>query len=111
VVEAVLGHSRKGIERTYDLRNYEAEYRERLQRWSDHLETDGRGEALIGVLVGLQADQRKNRFEPLVAVLRLRVARLGPKWFALTIKRTFLLGRATRCLRLIGSPNARGISG
>jgi integrase len=39
VAEAVLGHSRKGIEGTYDLHNYEAECREWLQRWSDHLET------------------------------------------------------------------------
>lgn len=39
VAEAVLGHSKKGIEGTYDLHNYEAECREWLQRWSDYLET------------------------------------------------------------------------
>ena len=37
VAEAVLGHSRKGIEGTYDLHSYEAECREWLQRWADHL--------------------------------------------------------------------------
>ncbi|MDI1300932.1 MAG: tyrosine-type recombinase/integrase [bacterium] len=39
VAEAVLGHSRKGIEGTYDLHNYEDECREWLQRWADHLDT------------------------------------------------------------------------
>ncbi len=38
VAEAVLGHSRKGIEGTYDLHSYDAECREWLQRWADHLE-------------------------------------------------------------------------
>lgn len=38
VAEAVLGHSRKGIEGTYDLQSYQAECREWLQRWADHLE-------------------------------------------------------------------------
>ena len=38
VAEAVLGHSRKGIEGTYDLHGYESECREWLQKWADHLE-------------------------------------------------------------------------
>lgn len=38
VAEAVLGHSRKGIEGTYDLHGYEKECREWLQRWADHLD-------------------------------------------------------------------------
>ena len=38
VAEAVLGHSRKGIEGTYDLHGYENECREWLQRWADHLD-------------------------------------------------------------------------
>jgi integrase len=38
VAEAVLGHSRKGIEGTYDLYSYEPECREWLQRWADHLD-------------------------------------------------------------------------
>ena len=38
VAEAVLGHSRKGIEGTYDLHSYEAECRQWLQRWADHLD-------------------------------------------------------------------------
>lgn len=38
VAEAVLGHSRKGIEGTYDLHAYEAECREWLQRWADHID-------------------------------------------------------------------------
>lgn len=42
VAEAALGHSRKGIEGTYDLHRYEAECRQWLQRWADHLD------ALIG---------------------------------------------------------------
>ena len=37
VAEAVLGHSRKGIEGTYDLHGYEAECRVWLQKWADHL--------------------------------------------------------------------------
>jgi integrase len=37
VAEAVLGHSRKGIEGTYDLHRYEAECRLWLQRWADHV--------------------------------------------------------------------------
>lgn len=44
VAEAVIGHSRKGIEGTYDLHDYEPECREWLQKWADHLETlDGGG--------------------------------------------------------------------
>lgn len=39
VAEAVLGHSRKGIEGAYDLHTYEPECREWLQRWADHLDT------------------------------------------------------------------------
>lgn len=38
VAEAVLGHSRRGIEGTYDLHHYESECREWLQRWADHLD-------------------------------------------------------------------------
>ena len=38
VAEAVLGHSRKGIEGTYDLHAYEEECSEWLQIWADHLE-------------------------------------------------------------------------
>lgn len=39
VAEAILGHSRRGIEGTYDLHTYEPECREWLQRWADHLDT------------------------------------------------------------------------
>jgi len=38
VGEAVLGHSKKGIEGTYDLHQYESECREWLQVWADHLD-------------------------------------------------------------------------
>ena len=38
VAEAVLGHSRKGIEGTYDLHKYENECAVWLQRWADHLD-------------------------------------------------------------------------
>ena len=38
VAEAVLGHSRKGIEGTYDLHGYEAECKQWLQIWSDHMD-------------------------------------------------------------------------
>jgi len=38
VAEAVLGHSRKGIEGTCDLHRYEAECRQWLQKWADHLD-------------------------------------------------------------------------
>ena len=38
VAEAVLGHSRKGIEGTYDLHRYETECRQWLQKWADHLD-------------------------------------------------------------------------
>jgi integrase len=38
VAEAILGHSRKGIEGTYDLHDYEDECREWLQKWADHLD-------------------------------------------------------------------------
>lgn len=39
VAEAILGHSKRGIEGTYDLHTYEPECREWLQRWADHLDT------------------------------------------------------------------------
>ena len=39
VAEAILGHSRKGIEGTYDLHGYEDECREWLQKWADHLDS------------------------------------------------------------------------
>ena len=38
VGEAVLGHSKKGIEGTYNLHQYESECREWLQVWADHLD-------------------------------------------------------------------------
>ncbi len=38
VAEAILGHSRKGIEGTYDLHGYEKECKEWLQKWADHLD-------------------------------------------------------------------------
>lgn len=38
VAEAILGHSRKGIEGTYDLHKYESECRHWLQKWADHLD-------------------------------------------------------------------------
>jgi integrase len=37
IAEAVLGHSKKGIEGTYDLHQYEDECKEWLQVWCDHL--------------------------------------------------------------------------
>lgn len=37
VAEAVLGHSIKGIEGTYNLHKYEAECKVWLQKWADHL--------------------------------------------------------------------------
>lgn len=39
VAEAILGHSRKGIEGTYDLHRYEAECKIWLQKWADHLDS------------------------------------------------------------------------
>ncbi len=39
VAEAVLGHSRRGIEGTYDLHRYEAECKQWLQMWADHLDS------------------------------------------------------------------------
>ncbi|MFC0228752.1 tyrosine-type recombinase/integrase [Serratia aquatilis] len=39
VAEAVLGHSRKGIEGTYNLHTYEAECKVWLQKWADYLDT------------------------------------------------------------------------
>lgn len=39
VAEAVLGHSKKGIEGTYNLHNYEVECAQWLQKWADHLES------------------------------------------------------------------------
>jgi integrase len=38
VAEAVLGHSKKGIEGTYDLHSYDNECRKWLQVWADHLD-------------------------------------------------------------------------
>ncbi len=38
VAEAIMGHSRKGIEGTYDLHTYEDECREWLQKWADYLD-------------------------------------------------------------------------
>ncbi|GLX82475.1 tyrosine-type recombinase/integrase [Thalassotalea eurytherma] len=37
IAEAVLGHSKKGVEGTYDLHQYEDECKEWLQTWCDHL--------------------------------------------------------------------------
>jgi integrase len=45
VAEAVIGHSKKGIEGTYNLHQYEAECRVWLQKWSDHMD---------GLLVGTE---------------------------------------------------------
>lgn len=39
VAEAVLGHSRRGIEGTYDLHRYEVECKQWLQKWADHLDS------------------------------------------------------------------------
>lgn len=39
VAEAIIGHSRKGIEGTYDLHSYEEECRVWLQKWADHLDS------------------------------------------------------------------------
>jgi integrase len=39
VAEAVLGHTRRGIEGTYDLHRYEVECRQWLQKWADHLDS------------------------------------------------------------------------
>lgn len=39
VAEAILGHSRMGIEGTYDLYKFEPECREWLQKWADYLDT------------------------------------------------------------------------
>ena len=38
VAEAVLGHSKKGIQGTYDLHSYEKECSEWLQKWADYIE-------------------------------------------------------------------------
>ncbi len=38
IAEAVLGHSKKGIEGTYNLHNYEKECAEWLQKWADYLD-------------------------------------------------------------------------
>ncbi|MEY1230683.1 hypothetical protein AB7107_14815 [Proteus terrae] len=37
VGEAILGHSRSGIEGTYDLYNYASECKVWLQKWVDHM--------------------------------------------------------------------------
>ena len=39
IAEAVLGHSKKGIEGTYNLHNYEAECAEWLQKWANYLDS------------------------------------------------------------------------
>lgn len=39
VAEAILGHSRAGIEGTYDLHSYESECRKWLQIWADYLDS------------------------------------------------------------------------
>lgn len=39
IAEAVLGHSKKGVEGIYDLHQYEDECKEWLQVWADHLDT------------------------------------------------------------------------
>lgn len=38
IAEAVLGHSKKGIEGTYNLHKYESECAEWLQKWADYLD-------------------------------------------------------------------------
>ncbi len=38
VGEAILGHSRKGIDGTYDLHGYQAEARKWLQKWADYVD-------------------------------------------------------------------------
>ena len=38
IAEAVLGHSKSGIEGTYNLHSYEKECREWLQIWADHID-------------------------------------------------------------------------
>lgn len=38
IAEAVLGHTRGGIEGVYNLHSYESECREWLQKWADHLD-------------------------------------------------------------------------
>ena len=38
VAEAAIGHSKKGIEGTYNLHEYEQECRVWLQKWSDHMD-------------------------------------------------------------------------
>jgi integrase len=37
IAEAILGHSKKGVEGTYDLHQYEDEAKEWLQVWCDHI--------------------------------------------------------------------------
>lgn len=38
VAEAIIGHSKKGIEGTYDLHTYDSECKVWLQKWCDHLD-------------------------------------------------------------------------
>lgn len=47
VAEAVLGHTKGGIEAVYNLHRYEQESRAWLQRWCDHLEMLGRSEKVV----------------------------------------------------------------
>jgi len=49
VGEAVLGHSKKGIEGTYDLHQYESECRHWLQVWADHLDELVAGDNVIPI--------------------------------------------------------------
>jgi len=37
IAEMVLGHGRRGLQRTYDLHTYEAEMREALEQWASKL--------------------------------------------------------------------------
>lgn len=39
VAEAVLGHSKKGIQGTYDLHTYEKECGDWLQKWADYIKS------------------------------------------------------------------------
>jgi integrase len=55
VGEAVLGHSRKGIEGVYDLHKYEIECREWLQRWCNRLDTL----AVTDNVVSLEGSRKK----------------------------------------------------
>ncbi|MBG57947.1 MAG: integrase [Porticoccus sp.] len=49
VAEAVLGHTKGGIEAVYNLHRYEQESREWLQQWCDHLEMLGYSEKVVSL--------------------------------------------------------------